>query len=201
MLDFHVAVKPVSQIPNENLRCFGYKLPPALVTVEEERKTTKIEAYSAFSSEWIQQAKVWGITEYDIEIDLPHSDYLLDAELRTDFLTNRMQMKLLGLDEGTGDWHTLAVSHWVNENSFEDVSIDADQMLSTKIGDLSMVQKLRFVEDVPHEVAANASKLILRLKMNGLSVLKALESKNVINLKKDDFCFNFHLSIFIDEVG
>jgi hypothetical protein len=54
---------------------------------------------------------------------------------------------------------------------------------------------------VPHEVAANASKLILRLKMNGLSVLKALESKNVINLKKDDFCFNFHLSIFIDEVG
>lgn len=32
-------------------------------------------------------------------IDLPHSDYLIDTELKTDFLSNRMHMKLFGLDE------------------------------------------------------------------------------------------------------
>ena len=110
-------------------------------------------------------------------------------------------MTLLGLEEHTGDWHPLAKSHWFNEHSYDDLSIDADDMIATKVGDLSMIHKLRFVEDVPHEVAQNASKLILRLKMIGWPVLQILEHNNVINIKKDNYCFNFHLSLFIDEIG
>ena len=69
----------------------GYMLPPSEINVTE--KTTKVEAFSSFSSEWVEEyAKMTdgNTLEYDIVIDLPHSDYLLDAELKTDFLTNRM---------------------------------------------------------------------------------------------------------------
>jgi hypothetical protein len=110
-------------------------------------------------------------------------------------------MKLLGWDEKGDEWHTLAMSHWFNENTYDDLSIDADDMISTKVGDLSMVQKLRYVEDLPKEVAKNTSKLILRLRMNALPVIKGLEGLGYINTKTDNFCFNFHLSIFIDEIG
>ena len=90
LLDFHIAVKPIEQIPHENLRCFGYKIPPAVVEIDESQRTTKVESFAAFSSEWIQRGHQGNSQEYDIEIDLPHSDYMIDAELKTDFLTNRM---------------------------------------------------------------------------------------------------------------
>ena len=37
--------------------------------------------------------------------------------------------------------------------------------------------------------------------MIGWPVLQILEHNNVINIKKDNYCFNFHLSLFIDEIG
>ena len=86
-------------------------------------------------------------------IDLPHSDYLLDVELKTDFLTNRMQMKLFGHHESTDEWHLLGLSYWFNENSYDDLSIDSEAPISNKVGDLSMIQKLRFIEDVHPDVA------------------------------------------------
>ena len=84
-------------------------------------------------------------------------------------------MKLFALDESTDEWETMAVSHWFNENSYEDLAIDSSAMMSTKLGDMTMVQKLRYVEDVPVELAQNASKLMLRLRLNGLPVLKGLD--------------------------
>lgn len=117
----------------------GHKLPPAELNVDEKQKTTKVEAFSAFSSEWIKESSYGGAAEYDIMIDLPHSDYLIDAELKTDFLTSRMHMKLFGFDDVSEEWVALASSHWFNENSYEDLSVDADAFMSTKIGDLNMV--------------------------------------------------------------
>lgn len=75
-------------------------MPPVEVNVD--KKTTKVEARSAFSSDWILEngkTSDSNASEYDIMIDLPHSDYLIDTELKTDFLSNRMHMKLFGLDE------------------------------------------------------------------------------------------------------
>ena len=131
-------MKPNSQVASENLRCFGYKLPPAKIEISPNEKTTKIDAYGAFSSDWVKESAKWGASDYDIAIDLPHSDYMIDAELKTDFLTTRMQMKLFGQDNHSEEWHTLGISHWFNENSYDDLSVDANAMMSTKIGDLSM---------------------------------------------------------------
>ena len=100
----------------------GHMLPPAEINIDE--KTTKIESMSSFTSDWVEAyAEETGetTTEYDIIIDLPHSDFFLDAELKTDFLSNRMQMKLFALDESTGEWEPMALSHWFNEDSYEDL--------------------------------------------------------------------------------
>lgn len=54
---------------------------------------------------------------------------------------------------------------------------------------------------MPPELAQNASKLMLRLRLNALPVLKTMQSMGAVDLKHDTYCFNFHLSLFIDEVG
>lgn len=57
------------------------------------------------------------------------------------------------------------------------------------------------MEDVPKEVAENASQLVLRLRLSAMPVLNTLHAMNALDLKHGDYCFNFHLSIFIDEAG
>ena len=42
---------------------------------------------------------------------------------------------------------------------------------------------------------------MLRLRISGMPVLKTLDSVQVLDQKHEDYCFNFHLSIFIDEIG
>ena len=77
----------------------GYKMPPQTIDIDPKKNTTVVNAYAAFSSEYIHMHNRNGVTDFDIQIALPHSDYLVDVELKTDFLTNRMHMKLLALDE------------------------------------------------------------------------------------------------------
>lgn len=111
------------------------------------------------------------IMSYDILIDLAHSDYILDVELKNDFLTGDMRLSMFTLDTETNRWEKIAHSVWFDENAFEDLSLDSDAAMSTKRGDKTMVQKLRYVEDVPHEILANASSLMLRVHVHTFPVV------------------------------
>lgn len=53
--------------------------------------------------------------KFDIFIDFDHNDYLLDVELRTDFLTSSLRMILL-IKDGK-KYHKAAISHWQNEEA------------------------------------------------------------------------------------
>ena len=77
--DLHIAVKPLRYVVNENLSCFGYEAPPEHINVE--KKTEKIDVSNSFSSQMIEEmgSGDMGIMEYDITIDLPHSDYFFDV--------------------------------------------------------------------------------------------------------------------------
>ena len=80
-----------------------------------------------------------GILEYDITIDLPHSDYFFDVEMKNDFLTGNFRMYLFTFDSITETWAKIAQSHWFDENSYEDVNVDADAEMGTKSGDKTMI--------------------------------------------------------------
>ena len=136
--DFHIAVKPLHHAVEENLICEGHELPPEELTITE--KTTKLAYSSAFSDDIIKEfADEDGRFHYDMLIELPHTDFFFDVELKTDFLTGNFHMYLYAWDERTEDWEQVALSHWFNENAFEDVSVDADFMMSTKLGDKTMI--------------------------------------------------------------
>jgi len=205
LFDFHVAIKPLKQVPSENLACMGYKMPPDTIKVEEGKKTTKVAAFAAISDQYVSEKNNKGsFSEFDILIELPHSDFLVDIELKTDFLSNRMQMLLYALEEkgdGSQSWHRMAVSEWVNERRYEDISIDADDTLATTVGELTMVQKMRYVEDFPIEVAQRATTLKLTLRLVGKPVLDLLQLNQLYEPSRDTLCFNFFLSLFIDEIS
>ena len=40
----------------------------------------------------VQELAVRGVMNYDMVIELPHSDYFLDVELKNDFLTGNFRM-------------------------------------------------------------------------------------------------------------
>ena len=95
----------------------------------------------------------------------------------------------------------VAKSHWFDENSHEDLQLDADAMMSTKMGDKTMIQKLRFLEDVSPDILENASKLTIKIKLNVMGLLDTLHDYQLYNAATEDVCFNFDLSFFADEVG
>jgi hypothetical protein len=77
--------------------------------------------------------------QYDITVDFAHTDYLLDAELRTDFVTSSLKMILLAKSEGK--YHRVAISKWVNEEESEEfitVPVDASQT--------SFVQRFQYLD-------------------------------------------------------
>ena len=122
--DFHIAVKPLRYVPEENLACVGAELPPEEIVVEE--KTMKLDLNCAFTDEMISATGEDGILEYDIIVDLPHSDYFFDVEMKTDFLTGNFRLYAFAFDHESETWHKIAASRWVDENSYEDVGLDAD---------------------------------------------------------------------------
>ena len=87
----------------------------------------------------VQELAVKGIFMYDMMIELPHSDYFLDVELKNDFLTGNFRMSAYAVDPNTNKMSLVAKSHWFDENSHEDVLLDADSMMSTKMGDKTMI--------------------------------------------------------------
>lgn len=176
----------------------GYQLPPTFVEVTE--KTTKVDVPCAFSADLLDAyANENGIVDYEIILSMPHSDYFVDVEMKNDFLTGNFRMQMFAEDE-TGHWHKIAHSTWFDEHSFEDVEMQADQLMGTKQGDKTMIQKLRYIENVPPEVLNNASKLSLHLKVNVRNVIDALTKHHVYDPRHEEICFNFDLSLFIDEV-
>ncbi len=66
---------------------------------------------------------------------------------------------------------------------------------------MSYVQKLRYMEDVPAELLDNASNLILRIRVSVQRILDTLTHFGLFDSANEDVCFNFNLSLFIDEVG
>jgi hypothetical protein len=126
VFDFHIAVKPLRSVVQENLVCEGHMLPPTEITITD--KTTKVDVPCAFSDEMIiaNGDSENGNMYYDIRIDLPHSDFFFDLEMKTDFLTGNFRMQLFTLDEVNNKWQKIAASYWFDENSYEDVNIDAE---------------------------------------------------------------------------
>ena len=88
--DLHIAVKPLRYIVNENLMCMGYELPPEVITIT--KKTEKIDVPCSISSSMVQEMSKNGVLSYEMMIELPHSDYFLDVELKNDFLTGNFRM-------------------------------------------------------------------------------------------------------------
>ena len=112
-----------------------------------------------------------------------------------------MRLTLFTLDEATNKWEKIAHSVWFDEHAYEDVSLDSDAAMSTKRGDKTMVQKLRYVEDAPQEILANASKLMLRVHVHTLPVVHALQEYQLYDPNSESLCFNFDLSIFAEEAN
>jgi len=73
--------------------------------------------------------------------------------------------------------------------------------MSTKIGDKTMIQKLRYLEDVDPALLEQASQLALRIRVNVMDIMRTLKDFALFNPDHEDICFNFDLSFFADEVG
>lgn len=129
----------------------------------------------------VQELAVKGMFMYDMMIELPHSDYFLDVELKNDFLTGNFKMSAYAVDPNTNKMSLVAKSHWFDENSHEDLSLDADAMMSTKMGDKTMIQKLRFLEDVSPDILENASKLAIKIRLNVMGLLDTLHDYQLYN--------------------
>ena len=81
----------------------GFEAPPESVVITQ--KTEKIDSQNSFSSSMIEEmADRRGFLNYDIVIDLPHSDYFFDVELKNDFLTGNFRMVLLAHNEEFNKW-------------------------------------------------------------------------------------------------
>lgn len=90
----------------------------------------------------------------------------------------------------------MAISHWFDENSYDDIMGEADQEIATKIGDKSFIQKLRFLEDLPEQLTENASNLLLKLQFNVDEITDALQQYYLYDPNVDDLCFNFDISLY-----
>ena len=165
LYDLHIAVKYADDVVEEDLECEQNDLPPAHISVS--KSIFKSHETYAFSYEYLQNEsdKDTGALDYDIFIDFPHSDYLFDIELKSDFLTSDLQMELFALEPGTKKYAKIAQSHWFNEHSEDDSSsIDPDNE-SLKVGEKTMIQRLRYLEEDMPDFVEDSAGLMLRLIM------------------------------------
>jgi hypothetical protein len=72
--------------------------------------------------------------------------------------------------------------------------------MSTKIGDKTMIHKLRYLEDVSPELLDAASQFMLRIKVNAKEIIDALLKYKLHTPHLDSLCFNFDLQLFVDEI-
>ena len=85
--------------------------------------------------------------KYDIVLNMPHSDYFVDVELKHDFLTARFQAFLFAKDPYTNKYEKVGHSIWENQFSEDDIGSMSRDIKSSKVGDHSMVHRMRFFED------------------------------------------------------
>ena len=154
--------------------CVGNKAPPLEFSITE--KITKLDVPFGFSDEMIMEHTdpKTGIMDYKINISLPHSDFFFDIQMKNDFLTGNFKMYLFTQDTENDFWVKIAQSELFDENSLEDVNTDAEAQMSTKIGDKTMIHKLRYLEDVSPDLLTAASQFMLRIKVSTKEIIDAL---------------------------
>lgn len=116
LYSLRIAMKPIDLLLSENLKCKQNDLPPDQVNIEGGKFL--LEQQFSMSSSFIKlfyDEQSQSLT-YDIDLDFENADYFFDAQLRHDFLTANMDMRLL--IRGSTDIKKsklVAVSHWVNQ--------------------------------------------------------------------------------------
>jgi len=99
-----VILKPVRDVLNENLKCFGKPMPSASYSIKTDNFASSGEY--AFGSDFIKSVTdhTKESIEYDIIIEWPNADpeaeYYLDVETRSDALAGRITFTLLYEDKG-----------------------------------------------------------------------------------------------------
>ena len=129
-------------------------------------------------------------------IDFPHSDYFFDVEIKSDFLTSNMHLELFAKDPRGSSYSKIAQSYWFNEHSEDDLSTGTPDIENLKVGERSMVQRLRFLEDELPDYIQESAQLMLRIKMKpwGLKLVNKLKNGGFVDTDVDNLCFNFDFS-------
>jgi hypothetical protein len=97
LYDLQVAMKPLVQVASENLLCEGYETPPELFNINEP--FFKTNRRFSLSGQYLVQDNP---ASYDFLIEFGHADYLLDVEVKMDFLSTDFGLEAYVKDE-TGD--------------------------------------------------------------------------------------------------
>jgi hypothetical protein len=196
-----IATKPIPAVITDDLDCEGAEMPPEEIDIFE--KTFISEGSYSFSDQYLVENKPDNkrLFTYDITLNLAHSDYFLDFEMKNNFAVGYFRMALLVRDPTTDRFEKMAQSYWVDENSEDDIGTEALANQATKKGDNTFVTKLRYLEDVPVELLQNAEEVILRITIDRNQVTSALEQFKAYNPDKDDICYSFDLAIYAHEVG
>jgi len=109
LYNLHVALKPFDEIASQNLLCEGNVEPPELFEINSN--FYKFNQTYSFSGEYLMSQN---LKQYDFILEFDHSDYFLDVQLKTDFLTNEINMEAYIRDEETLNFKKIAESEIVN---------------------------------------------------------------------------------------
>ncbi len=101
--DLQVAMKPLKQVATENLLCEGSDTPPELFNINDP--FFKINRKFSLSGEYLTRDKP---TSYDFLLVFAHSDYMLDVEIKTDFLSTDFGLEAYIKDEANDSFIKIA---------------------------------------------------------------------------------------------
>jgi hypothetical protein len=98
-----VAMKPLKQVATENLLCEGSDTPPELYNINDP--FFKTNRKFSLSGEYLTRDKP---TSYDFLLVFAHSDYMLDVEIKTDFLSTDFDLEAYIKDEANDSYIKIA---------------------------------------------------------------------------------------------
>jgi hypothetical protein len=175
-----IAIKPISDMKEENLKCFGKQFPPQKVEFKTDDDVSEGEYSIPYSAIKKGEGDWRDGLDYDIEIDFNSMDqkgeYKLDIEARSDFLTGQLTFELL--------------YHGPNKNLEQ---LGYSERLKTEPRG-QMVQRLKFRDNLAD--AGDIKTAILRLKFppQSLEAMKMIEDTGRLK-EGEDLCHTFDLSI------
>jgi hypothetical protein len=176
-----IAIKPIADMKEENLKCYGKPFPPEKVEFKKDDDVSEGEYSIPYSAIKKGRGDWKDGLEYDIKLDFntldPKGEYKLDIEARSDFLTGQVTFEVLY--EST------------NKNLEQ---LGYSERLHTEPRG-QMVQRLKLHEktkDLPDDL----KEVTLRLKFppNSLEAMKMIEDTNRLK-EGEDLCHTFDLSI------